>query len=104
MVRSMSDAPTSERKRNVVPEGALRPDFVVIWTTPLPARAPYSDDAAAPRTTSMRSMSSEFKSVTPPLLDSVGPLASTTPSTMYRGPWDRPTELIDLGPRSSTDA
>src|SRR5881296_3338030 len=60
--RSMSDRPTSERNRNVAPAAPFRPERVVICTTPLPARAPYRDDAAAPRTTSTRSMSSELMS------------------------------------------
>jgi hypothetical protein len=45
-----------------MPSAARRPLRVVIWMTPLPARAPYSDAAAAPFTTSMFSMSAGLRS------------------------------------------
>ena len=61
-------------------------------TTPLPARAPYSDAPAAPLTTSTFSMSLGLMSGRLPLM--------MMPSTMYRGSWPRPAALIDVGPRS----
>ncbi len=41
----------------------LRPFFVKIWMTPFEASEPYSVAAAAPFRTSMRSMSSGFRSL-----------------------------------------
>ena len=40
-----------------LPSGSLSPRLVKIWTTPFAALDPYNDDAAAPFTTSTRSMS-----------------------------------------------
>ena len=61
-----------------LPSGMRSPRLVKIWTTPLAAFDPYSDDAAAPFTTSMRSMSSE--------LMSARPWCVIVPSTMISGP------------------
>src|SRR5438093_1560562 len=44
------------------PSGSLSPRLVKICTTPFAAFDPYRDDAAAPFTTSTRSMSSELMS------------------------------------------
>src|SRR5437870_13631804 len=54
------------------------PRLVKICTTPLAAFEPYKDDAAAPFTTSTRSMSSE--------LTSARPWWVIVPSTMISGP------------------
>src|SRR3989442_8258809 len=54
------------------------PRFVKIWTTPFAASEPYKDEAAAPFTTSTRSMSSE--------LMSDRPCRVIVPSTMSSGP------------------
>ena len=61
-----------------LPSGTRSPRFVKIWTTPFAASEPYSDDAAAPFTTSTRSMSSE--------LMSARPCRVMVPSTMMSGP------------------
>src|SRR5256885_891334 len=75
----MSLVPTSLRKWNVTPSRARRPDRVVMLITPLAAREPYSEAAAAPFTTSTLSMSSGLMSGSPPL--------TIMPSTMYSGSW-----------------
>ena len=72
--RSMSLIPASLWKVNRMPSSARVPRFVVIVMTPLPARAPYSDAAAAPFTTSTFSMSFGLISGRLPLM--------ITPSTM----------------------
>src|SRR3989449_4836466 len=54
------------------------PRLVKIWTTPFAASEPYKDEAAAPFTTSTRSMSSE--------LMSERPCRVIVPSTMISGP------------------
>src|SRR5437016_10699873 len=54
------------------------PRLVKICTTPLAAFEPYRDDAAAPFTTSTRSMSSELMSARPKCV--------IVPSTMINGP------------------
>src|SRR2546422_11234474 len=54
------------------------PRFVKIGATPFAASEPYNDDAAAPFTTSTRSMSSE--------LMSERPCRKIVPSTMISGP------------------
>ena len=74
---SMSDMPYSTLARNFTPSLWFLPERVVIWMTPLPAREPYSDEAAAPFTTSMFSMSCGLMSCRPP--------CDTTPSMMYSG-------------------
>ena len=51
----------------------------MITTTPLPAFEPYKDDAAAPFTTSIDSISSTFISANDP--------CTCTPSTIIRGVW-----------------
>src|SRR5206468_2590499 len=61
-----------------LPSGTRSPRFVKTWTTPFAASEPYSDDAAAPFTTSTRSMSSE--------LMSARPCRVIVPSTMISGP------------------
>src|SRR6266581_9088618 len=61
-----------------LPSGTRSPRFVKICTTPFAASEPYSDDAAAPFTTSTRSMSSE--------LMSARPWRVIVPSTMISGP------------------
>src|SRR5438552_9469328 len=61
-----------------LPSGMRSPRLVKIWTTPFAASEPYSDDAAAPFTTSTRSMSSE--------LMSESPCRTIVPSTMISGP------------------
>ena len=91
----MSLTPSSLRTVNATPSGAPRPLFVVMFMTPLPARAPYNEAPAAPFTTSTRSMSPELMSGSAPLM--------MTPSTMYNGSCPRPVALIEVGPRSSTD-
>ncbi len=74
------------------------PRLVVIWITPCPARAPYSEAAAAPFTISTWSMSSA------PMSASVAFADCATPSMTIRGPCVRPLESIDVGPRSMTEA
>src|SRR3989475_7387256 len=60
------------------PSGMRSPRLVKIWTTPFAASEPYKDEAAAPFTTSTRSMSSE--------LMSERPCRVIVPSTMISGP------------------
>src|SRR5438034_4089923 len=60
------------------PSASLSPRFVKIWITPFAASEPYSDDAAAPFTSSTRSMSCE--------LMSASPCRVMVPSTMTSGP------------------
>ena len=87
--------PISERKPNLIEFcDEVLPVLVVIWITPLPARAPYSDAAAAPFTTSTDSMSSGFRSGRPPLM--------MMPSTTYSGSCVRPDALMDVGARRMT--
>ena len=62
--------------------------------TPLAAREPYSEAAAAPFTTSTLSMSSGLMSGSPPL--------TIMPSTMYSGSWPRPWPFSDVTPRNTT--
>src|SRR5437773_2021609 len=93
--RSMSLVPASFRKWNVAPSSARRADLVVMLITPLAARDPYSDAAAAPFTTSTLSMSSALMSGSPPL--------TMAPSTMYSGSCPRPCPFRDVTPRSSPD-
>src|SRR5512133_1711765 len=92
---SMSDEPYSAFTRNLMPSCEFLPERVVIWMTPLPARDPYIDDAAAPFTTSTFSISCGLMSCRPP--------CETTPSMMYNGSWPRPAPLIDCGPRRMMD-
>src|SRR5881396_2723769 len=61
-----------------LPSGMRSPRLVKIWTTPFAASEPYRDDAAAPFTTSTRSMSSE--------LMSERPCRTMVPSKMISGP------------------
>src|SRR5207245_8636801 len=61
-----------------LPSGMRSPRLVKICTTPLAAFEPYRDDAAAPFTTSTRSMSSELMSARPKCV--------IVPSTMINGP------------------
>ena len=61
-----------------LPSGMRSPRLVKICTTPLAAFEPYRDDAAAPFTTSTRSMSSELMSARPKCV--------IVPSTMISGP------------------
>src|SRR6266480_7962643 len=60
------------------PAASLSPRLVKIWMTPFAALEPYSDDAAAPFTSSTRSMSCE--------LMSARPCRVMVPSTMISGP------------------
>src|SRR2546421_12455539 len=48
-----------------LPSGMRSPRLVKIWTTPFAAFEPYRDDAAAPFTTSTRSMSSALMTARP---------------------------------------
>ena len=74
-----NDWPYSLRTLTTVrPSGILSPRLVKTCTTPFAAFEPYSDDAAAPFTTSTRSMSSE--------LTSARPNRVMVPSTITRGP------------------
>jgi hypothetical protein len=76
--RAISLCPNSVRAvMRVFPISMLLPRAVRIWITPLAAREPYSEAAAAPLTTSMLSMSSEAMSA--------GLEPRITPSTTYRG-------------------
>src|SRR5688572_23792 len=84
----MSWTPVSDRTLKRAPCCAVAPDLVVIWMTPFWARAPYVEDAAAPFTTSMLSMSWGLMSFIEPFI--------TMPSTTISGERLR---LIDLAPR-----
>ena len=72
----------------VWPAASAAPRLVKICTTPLAASEPYSELAAAPLMTSMRSMSSE--------LMSASERREIVPSTMMSGSW---LPVSDVGPR-----
>jgi len=72
------EAPNSLRSDTWrAPSGILSPRLVKIWTTPFAASDPYREEAAAPFTTSIRSMSSALMSASVPRV--------IVPSTMING-------------------
>jgi hypothetical protein len=77
----------------VTPVVRFEPRRVRIWMTPLAAREPYSDAAAAPFTTSMLSMSIDSRSA----VDAPNAWLWITPSTTISGAFDL---LMLVGVRS----